>query len=261
MSKRSPNDRPAAPPSVLTFERLNRLPDPAACADADADPHHGAEDFLLPKPAKQKKSPKSGRPSGGQGWNKQVDQTPRRKQPKPATAKYLERYALWYLERYASSCENLRRALQRKVTLSAQAHGTDPQEGADAIEALIGRLRRIGALNDEVYARGRVQTLQRRGASRRTIRQKLAAKGVTAETITQALQTLAEEQGGNPEMTAALAYARRRRLGPYRPEAERADHRDKDMAALGRQGFAYDLVRRIIQAEDPQALEDEARLG
>ena len=84
---------------------------------------------------------------------------------------------------------------------------------------------------------------------------------MTAETITQALQTLAEEQGGNPEMTAALAYARRRRLGPYRPEAERADHRDKDMAALGRQGFAYDLVRRIIQAEDPQALEDEARLG
>ena len=52
------------------------------------------------------------------------------------------------------------------------------------------------------------------------------------------------------EMAAALAFARRRRLGPFRTTASRAEHREKDLAKLARQGFAYETARRIIDRED-----------
>jgi regulatory protein len=47
------------------------------------------------------------------------------------------------------------------------------------------------------------------------------------------------------EEAAAHAFARRRRLGPYRLTA-REPYRDKDMASLARAGFPFDLVRRVI---------------
>ena len=56
------------------------------------------------------------------------------------------------------------------------------------------------------------------------------------------------------ELQAAIALARRRRLGVYRLAAARADYRDRDLAALARAGFSYDIARRVIEAEDEAAL-------
>ena len=63
---------------------------------------------------------------------------------------------------------------------------------------------------------------------------------------------------GDPELAAALTYARRRRIGPYRPAGDRAAARARDLAALSRQGFDYDVARRVIDADDPEDLVREA---
>jgi regulatory protein len=52
-----------------------------------------------------------------------------------------------------------------------------------------------------------------------------------------------------------VTLARRRRLGPYRPEADREARREKDLAALARAGFGYDIARTVIEASDIEALE------
>ena len=67
------------------------------------------------------------------------------------------------------------------------------------------------------------------------------------------------DESDEPDLIAALIFARRWRLGPYRAQSTRADRRTRDLAALGRQGFAYDVARRIIDAEDAATLEDELR--
>jgi regulatory protein len=186
----------------------------------------------------------------------------RRRGPRETTPKYLRNSALYYLERYASSSAHLRRRLLAKVALSARAHGTDTQEGAAAVEALIAELLGAGLLDDTRYAMERARILHRRGASARAIHAGLLGKGVEADDIERALAGLREE-AAEPELAAALAYARRRRLGPYRgPEARAGLHdknlRAKDLAALGRRGFGYDLARRVIDAVDLAELEDEA---
>ena len=52
------------------------------------------------------------------------------------------------------------------------------------------------------------------------------------------------------------AFARRRKLGPFRP-GERAPYRDKDLAAMARAGFRFDVARRIVEGERDEE-QDEA---
>ncbi len=179
------------------------------------------------------------------------------KKPKKATPGYLERAALFYLDRYATSADNLRRVLRRKVARSARVHGTDPTAGEAVIEDLIARFLGAGLLDDARYAEARARSLSRRGQSLRGIRLQLLQKGVGEDEITAALACLRDDLG-DPELTAALVYTRRRRLGPFRPGPERKAQRERDLAALARRGFAAELVLKVIDAESAEALEEEA---
>ncbi|MFV3076651.1 regulatory protein RecX [Niveispirillum fermenti] len=178
---------------------------------------------------------------------------------KRVTPAYLDRAALHYLERFASSAANLRRVLLRRVDASARAHGTDPAEGREWVEALITRYQSSGLLNDTLYAEMKASGLQRRGGSTRTIRQKLLARGLAEEQVTAALSGLEGSQDGQADLMAAIAYARRRRLGAFRPDRDgtgtaREDRRNKDVAAMARAGFDLETARRVIDADDPEGL-------
>jgi regulatory protein len=166
----------------------------------------------------------------------------------------LEKSALFYLERYSSSSAQLRRVLLRRVK-RAEMLGTDKPEAEAArrhIETLVARFLASGLLDDRRFAEAKAASLQRRGTSRRRIRERLVSKGVERELVDAALETIDDPSG---ELAAACALARRRRLGPYRPAATRGAHRQKDLAALARAGFSLDLSRTVLAARDPEALE------
>jgi regulatory protein len=172
--------------------------------------------------------------------------SPARRPPRPVTPAYLERAAMAYLERYASSSENLRRVLRRKVHRRCRERGEDPAAFEAAIDEVVAKTQRAGLIDDARYAEARIASLRRRGGSTRAIRAKLAAKGVGADTLAAALQP---EEGD--EEAAARALARRRRLGPYRGR-DRAAFRDKDLAALARAGFGFEIARRTIDGDRPE---------
>lgn len=179
-----------------------------------------------------------------------------RRKPRKITPDSLGRIALHYLERYATSSENLRRVLIRRIRRSAEAHETDPDEQIPHVDALIIRYQQAGLLDDQAYARMRAESLHRRGTSGRMIRMKLAAKGVPSDAIDDALESLSELVA-NADLSGACNYARRRRIGPWRLR-DRTDYRDRDLAALARQGFSYNIARKVIEAEDTEILEAEA---
>lgn len=186
------------------------------------------------------------------GRAKRARQGPRK--PRKADAAYLERAALWYLERYAATNASLRRVLERKVERSARAHGTDATEGRKLIAELVVRFERAGLLDDRRFAENRARSLHERGASIRAIRAKLRAKGIDADLIDIALETLGEAVGDLNE-SAAIRYARRRRIGPYRTPGRREEMREKDLAAMARAGFDYETARRIVDAENAEIFE------
>lgn len=167
-----------------------------------------------------------------------------KKAPTRISATYLENAALAYLQRFATSQANLRRVLLRKVERSCRHHGDDPAGFAHLVDDLVARYVRSGMIDDQRYAEAQVASSRRRGRSAQGIRARLAAKGVGGELVQAAL---AEHETGDGD--AARAFARRRRLGPYRTTGKRSDFRDKDLASLGRAGFAYEIARGVIDAD------------
>jgi regulatory protein len=166
----------------------------------------------------------------------------------------LERWALGYLGRYASSAENLRRVLMRR----ARRHSPEaaPQARVE-IDAIVMRYRESGLLDDAAYAAGRVESLHRRGDSLRAIRARLAAKGVAAAVAADAVSGL-RERATDPDLAAACAFARRRRLGPFRRAA--ADRR-RELAAFARAGFGRRVAEAVLGCADIEAVESLARDG
>ena len=49
------------------------------------------------------------------------------------------------------------------------------------------------------------------------------------------------------ELEAAIAFARRRRLGPFAPAGDAMTPRDKALAAFARAGFTLEVSRRVLQ--------------
>lgn len=181
---------------------------------------------------------------------------PRRVAPGPLTMESLEKAALGYLERYASSAANLRRVLMRRVERAARAGACERAKGARMADEVVERYRARNLLNDRAYAEGRVQTLHRQGRSRTRIAQTLAAKGVAREEIDRALAAF-EAETPEADLVAALALARRRRLGPYRAAGQRSKFRQRDLAALARAGFSLEIARRVVDAARPETIEAE----
>jgi regulatory protein len=174
----------------------------------------------------------------------------RARQAGPATSDRLEAAAIRYLERYAASARHLERLLMNKVRRSAEMHGTDAEAGAGYVRALVARLQQSGILDDRRYAEGKAQSLRRRGGSARSIRAALAAKGVARDAVETALSAADDgSMADDADLVAARRFAQRRRLGPWRIK-DRAAHRLKDMAAMGRAGFGYDVARRVIDGKD-----------
>jgi regulatory protein len=173
-------------------------------------------------------------------------------------AAQIERWALAYLGRFASSAENLRRVLLRRVRRRLPGDREAAAQAAAAIDGLVARYRASGLVDDATYAAGRARARLRRGQSLRTVRAGLAAKGVAAEDAEAAIDALREE-GGDPDLAAAAAFARRRRLGPYRraPTESNDELRLKELGAFARAGFARAAAQAVLDcatAEEAEAL-------
>ncbi len=177
---------------------------------------------------------------------------------RPITASYLQNAAAFYLERYASSAEGLRRVLRRRVRKAEMLDAPVMDNVEQAIEAVVQKFAAAGFLDDKAFAQTKARSLHRRGTSTMMTRQRLQAAGVDGDTVDAAMTALDDELGtdsGSRERTAAIALARRRRLGPFRT-SDREFHRARDMAALARAGFAYELARRVVDAATPEALDE-----
>ena len=178
---------------------------------------------------------------------------------KPVTAAYLERAALHYLGRFNSSEANLRTVLVRKVQRRTGEFSVC-SDHHDWIAEVAAKCVRLGYVNDENYARGRIQAMLVRGKPVRAIRLDLRQKGIDAdladrifaEIESQQQQERGEEQDLN--MRAASAYVKRRRFAAFR-RSDRCygdDKLEKEKAAMARAGFSFDVINRIFTLDQSE---------
>jgi len=178
----------------------------------------------------------------------------------PPDAARLQEAALAHLARFAATEVGLRRVLLRRVdrwarAAEAEGHEDVARRAAAAKAAAAEVAKRMvaqGAVDDAAFAESRARRLQRSGRSRRATLAHLREKGVDAETAAAALP-----EGEAAELDAALAFCRRRRIGPFAAGEASPEARLKALGALARAGFGRDVAGRALRM-DPDAA--EARL-
>lgn len=181
----------------------------------------------------------------------------------PPTADNLHEAAVAYLARYSATRATLARALHRQVDrwLRGAATPDAPARAAAAKRAIpdiVAKLVQAGAVDDSAFAQARARQLVRTGHSHRAAAAHLAARGVSAEVAKAALP-----QDEDAELAAAVAYLRRRRLGPFRVGEASPEARLKELSTLARAGFPAPLARRALALtpEEVEALRQPQRRG
>ena len=129
-------------------------------------------------------------------------------------------------------------------------------EGSKMIDKILSEATENGQLNDDRFAASKIRTMARRGISARGIAARLSAKGLTEDQVEAGMNELKAELGGDPEVASAAALIRKKKLGPYRPAATRRDSWQRDLGVLARAGFSFDLARRLLGTESPDALDE-----
>lgn len=172
-----------------------------------------------------------------------------RRPPPPLDAAALERLALRYVERFATTRGKLVDYLRRKVRERGwEGEAADPATLAERMAAL-------GYIDDRAYAQSKAAALGRRGLGARRVSGALREARVEEEDREAVAPEVAERA-----IDTALAFARRKRLGPWGQVVTERAAREKQLAAMLRAGHPLDLSRRIL-ALPPGSEPDPDQLG
>lgn len=168
-----------------------------------------------------------------------------RRPPPPLGLAKLEELALAYVARFASSAAKVEQYLQRKL----RERGWEGENAPDP-RAIVERFAELGYIDDEAWARAKGGSLLRRGYGARRVDQALGAAGID-EVIRSDVRA-----GEGEQRRAALAYAVRRRLGPWGDHPADRAARQKQIAAMVRAGHGFDAALAVVDA--PSVADAEA---
>ncbi|MBX3592941.1 RecX family transcriptional regulator [Sphingomonas sp.] len=167
-----------------------------------------------------------------------------RRPPPPLDAAALERLALRYVERFATTQGKLAAYLARKI----RERGWE----GDAVDpvAIAERFAERGYIDDRLYAESKAASMARRGLGARRVGQALRHAGIgadDAEAVAPAIAARAAE--------TAIAFARRRRIGPFATQVPDRAQIAKQVAAMVRAGHAPALAWRIAGMDPGESVE------
>ena len=165
--------------------------------------------------------------------------------PKALDLQALNALALAYLGKYATTRHKLRTYLARKV----MERGWEGEEAAP-LDAIVERCAELGYVDDAGFAEARGAALTRRGYGEQRVAAALRGAGIDSETAAP-VRGKAQENA----LDAALAFARRKRIGPFGSESIDLDQRRRHLGQMLRAGHPPDIARRVAFAE-PGAILD-----
>lgn len=174
--------------------------------------------------------------------------TERRPVP-PLDRPALDRLALRYVERFATTRGKLAAYLTRKI----RERGFDgtPPDPAEIAE----RFAELGYVNDRLYAESKAAAMARRGLGARRVGEALRYAGVEAEDA-EAIAPQVDARTGQ----SAIDFARRKRIGPFAAEPADRERIAKQVAAMVRAGHSPGIawqIARMNPGDDPDFLLDD----
>ena len=168
----------------------------------------------------------------------------RPREPRPIDAAQLQEMAVGYAARYATTAAKLRHYLDRKL----RERVWTPVDAPD-IDGLVTRIVGLGFVDDRAFAVSKARALTTRGFGMGRVRGALAAAGVSKDDAGAAL--MPDDDAPADPFVAAIAFARRRRFGPFArtSDTDPAQQR-RELAAMARAGHDFGVARCVLTAAD-----------
>ena len=164
---------------------------------------------------------------------------------KPLDTDALNRLALHYVGRYATTTAKLSSYLRRKVL----ERGWNESDPAD-IAVIVERCAALGYVDDRAFAETRAASLGRRGYGGRRIGAALHEAGIHRDV---AAEVMPDDDAA---YRAADVYARRKRIGAYGDGGADPKLRQRQFAAMLRAGHSFDLAKRFVNAVNHDPLSE-----
>ncbi len=76
----------------------------------------------------------------------------------------------------------------------------------------------------------------------------LSQKGIDSELLKKTIEKIKNDHE-DPDFYSAIKVCKRRRIGPYRPDANKEMFFNKDIGVLARAGFSYDTSIQVLKIE------------
>jgi len=170
--------------------------------------------------------------------------------PKPPTKNRLRNIALYYLERFESSKENLRKVLYRRIDKYVFINKEyNPKQAYLWADEVVKECLEQNFVNDERFADFKINDYLTAGKSKRYIEQKLKQKGIDEAIVSQFF-----ENSSYSELNTALQFAKKKKIGCFREnDDDKKANRQKDLATLVRAGFDYDVAKTVLESENQPA--------
>lgn len=177
---------------------------------------------------------------------------------------YFHKAALTYLQQRICTISHLKLILERRLFRLDMKRKTVKRANSvqikEAIETALEPFIKSGVLNDEKYANLLCEKFRRVGKSGKWIEGEMKRKLVPSEFIEKAMSDV-DGNKQDPDVLAALIFAKKRKLGPFDIEkgcndygSESVDEKNarrkleqRILAKFARGGFSFDITNKILK--------------
>jgi regulatory protein len=156
----------------------------------------------------------------------------------------IRRLAFLYLEKYSCSKQQIRIYLLKKM-MNKPNKLKNKNELINLIDTILENLEEKNYLSDELYSNSKAKFYLKKGYSLNKIRSSLIKKGISDKYVKSSISRIKDEEI-DPDFFSAIKICKKRRIGPSREEGNRPLFYKKDMGILARNGFSYELSKKVL---------------
>ena len=160
------------------------------------------------------------------------------------TVEEIRKFSFSYLEKYASSRQQLRTYLLKKFLKNSNLY-VGKNELLNLIDLVIFDLEKNKFVSDKFYSESKIKQFLKKGYSINKIRNYLINKGIKETYIKDSISKINIEET-DQDFFSAIITCKKRMIGPNRNENNRNLFYKKDLSILARSGFNYDTSKKIL---------------
>jgi len=163
------------------------------------------------------------------------------------TVEEMRNFAFAYVEKYAPSKQQLKTYLLKKY-LKNSVTNIKKQDLKNLIDVVLSDLEKNKFINDRFYSESKANSMIQRGSSINKIRNYLLGKGIDSEYIKETIDKI-NDNNSDQDFFSAIKLCKKKRIGPARTEDNRPLFYKKDISLLARNGFNFEISKKVMGIE------------